>query len=214
MEHLSLHRPYDEIPHDYLDWEVMGMESCSFHAQNNVWINDDAPNTITVVMNCWWQNEAKIELETVAEVPSLTPGFLANHTNHAIHGIVTGIEVQPVEFDENGTPIVFTDVRIAVFDDLKGDYDEAFMVIRVQGGETNEYRSTVKGAPIFKMGETVLIFVNDKDPDDIYGDNYHVEGLQNGKYTILGSGLAVNQDAARVTTLDELKVLTQAALTD
>lgn len=217
MEHLSLYNrdSWGHQPRDYLDWEVAGMQSCSFHAQNQVWVNrDNAPNTVTIIMNCWWQEDEKIELDVVAEVPPLTPEFLANHTRHAIHGIVTGIETQPVEFDEAGAPGVFTHVRIAVFEDLKGVYDEAFMVVRVQGGETDEYRSTVEGAPMFELGETVLVFVDDKEPDSIYGDNYYVAGLQNGKYTILGSGLAINEDPDRTTTFDELKTIIEAALAD
>lgn len=217
MEHLSLYNTdrWDRQPRDYLDWEVVGMQSCSFHAQNMVWVNnDDAPNTVTIVMNCWWQEDKKIELDAVAEVPPFTPEFLANHTRYAIHGIVTGIETQPVEFDQAGVPNVFTHVRIAVFEDLKGIYDEAFMVIRVQGGETDEYRSTVEGSPMFELGETVLVFVDDKEPDSIYGDNYYVAGLQNGKYTILGSGLAISEDSDRTTTFDELKTIIKAALAD
>lgn len=217
MEQLSLYNPdsYGSQPRDYLDWEVAGMQSCSFHAQNQVWVNrDNAPNTVTVIMNCWWQEDEKIELDVVAEVPALTVEFLANHTRHAIHGIVTGIETQPVEFDEAGVPGVFTHVRIAVFEDLKGVYDEAFMVVRVQGGETDEYRSAVEGAPAFELGETVLVFVDDKEPDSIYGDNHYVAGLQNGKYTILGSGLAVNEDPDRTTTFDELKAIIEATLAD
>ena len=217
MEHLSLYNQDDgwRHTHDYLDWEVAGMQSCSFHAQNQVWTNsDNAPNTVTILMSCWWQEDEKIDLNAVAEVPPFTPEFLANHTRHAIHGIVTEIEVQPVEFNDAGLPNVFTHVRIAVFEDLKGVYDEAFIVVRVQGGETDEYRSTVEGAPVFKLGETVLVFVDDKDPDSIYGDNYYVAGLQNGKYSILGSGVAINEDPERTTTFDELKTMIGATLAD
>ena len=217
MEHLSLYdqNAWGRTPHDYLDWEVAGLQSCSFHAQNQVWTNNyDAPNTITILMNCWWQEDEKIVLDVTAEVPSYTPEFLANHTRHAIHGVVTGVEVQPVEFDEAGAPKIFTHVRIAVFEDLKGVYDEAFIVVRVQGGETDEYRSVVDGVPTFELGETVLIFVDDKVPDSIYKDNYSVAGLENGKYTIIGSGLALHEDLDRVTTFDELKMIIQAALAD
>ena len=39
-------------------------------------------------------------------------------------------------------------------------------------------------------------------------------GLENGKYTILGSGLTLHEDIDRVTTFDELKMIIQAALSD
>ena len=33
--------------------------------------NDDAPNTMTIVMNYWWQEDKKIALNAVAEVPPI-----------------------------------------------------------------------------------------------------------------------------------------------
>ena len=44
------------------------------------------------------------------------------------------------------------------------------ITVRVDWGKTDTEIVTYESAPRFKVGETVLIFVGDKEPDSIYGD--------------------------------------------
>lgn len=43
----------------------------------------------------------------------------------------------------------------------------------------------------------MLIFVADKEPESIYGDNYYVAGLQHGKYNLDESEQAKNKNSDR-----------------
>lgn len=39
-------------------------------------------------------------------------------------------------------------------------------------------------APKFEIDEKIFLFVAEKEPDSIYGDNYYVAGLELGKYNL------------------------------
>lgn len=210
-EYPSLHNFDHDHIRDYTNWKQDGIESCTMQAYNFLRHQESGPNTISVLINCWWFEDKE---RTVIEssLPELTPEFLANSTSHALLGVVTQINSVPVQYDEAGVQQVFTDVVIAVNEDLKGEYLDALITVRVDGGETDTGIVIHESAPRFKVGEMVFIFVGDKEPESIYGDNYHVAGQYQGKYSIQESGFAVNQDPGRSTTLDELRAIVGAAL--
>ena len=196
---------------DYTNWEQDGIESCTMQAHNFLRHQENGPSTISVLINCWWfEDRERITIES--SLPDFTPEFLANSSRHALLGVVTQINPVPVQYDEAGMQQVFTDVVIAVNEDLKGEYQDPLITIRVDGGETDIEIVVHESAPVFKVGEMVLIFVGDKEPDSIYGDNYYVAGQYQGKYSIQESGFAANKDPNRNTTMDELRAVVKATI--
>lgn len=160
---------------DYTNWSQAGIESCTMQAFNLLRHQENGPSTISIVINCWWFEDQKRTL-VKSTPPDATPEFLANSTRHALLGVVTQVNPVPVQYDEDGMQQVFTDVVIAVNEDLKGEYRDPLIAVRVDGGETDTEIVIYESAPKFKVGERVLVFVGDKDPDGAYGDNYHVAG--------------------------------------
>ena len=51
----------------------------------------------------------------------------------------------------------------------------------------------------------MLIFVADKEPESIYGDNYYVAGLQHGKYNLDKDGEAKNKNSDRNMSVKSLE---------
>ena len=196
---------------DYTSWSQAGIESCTMQAFNLLRHQENGPSTISIVINCWWFEDQKRTL-VESTPPDATPEFLANSTRHALLGVVTQVNPVPVQYNETGAPQVFTDVVIAVNEDLKGEYRDPLITVRVDGGETDTEIVIYESAPKFKVGERVFVFVGDKDPDGAYGDNYHVAGQYQGKYTVTESGLAVNRDHGRILTLDDLRAIVEATL--
>lgn len=83
--------------------------------------------------------------------------------------------------------------------------------IQAEDNEAGGYTVVSEIYPEFEVGETVFIFVGDKENDSIYGDNYYVAGLQHGKYNLDVDGQATNKDPARDITEERLKEIISAA---
>ncbi len=78
--------------------------------------------------------------------------------------------------------------------DFNGKYKQDTITVRVLGGLNNDYNMVYKNSPSFVVGDEIFIFVSEKEPNSIYGNNYYVAGLQHGKY-ILENGMYVNVDS-------------------
>lgn len=129
-------------------------------------------------------------------LPYYPMDFLAQKSAYVIRGTVEEMKPVPVTFNEFGSPQVFTDVVLNVKEDLHKRYTDEQITVRVRGGTSEGYKIISDSSPIFSIGENVLIFVADKEPTSIYGDNYYVAGLKLGKYFI-SNGIAHNVDSVR-----------------
>lgn len=125
---------------------------------------------------------------------------LSEGTQYAIVGKVTDIEAQREPFDAE-MDTVFSYVTIKVKEDLFGAYDQKYITVKVRGGETETMLTETDFSPEFQINEKVLIFVPEKEPDSIYGDNYYVAGHFQGKYK-LDNGNAERQDGKNHTEKD------------
>lgn len=130
-------------------------------------------------------------------LPGYTVDLLAAETSFAIKGTVTGLIDVPPVVDEVGIQNVFTDVVIDVKKDLSGKYTDDTITVRVQGGTIDNTEYVYESSPEFAIGEKVFIFVDEKEPESIYGDNYYVAGLQHGKYNLDDDGKAKNKNSDR-----------------
>ncbi len=140
--------------------------------------------------------ETKETFRIGASLPDFPLEVLAENTPFAIKGTV--IELIQIPIDENAfVKDVYTDVVIAVKEDLSGKYTEDTITVRIQGGETETAKYVYDGSPEFTLGEKVLILVADKEPESIFGDNYYVAGWQHGKYNLDQEGEAKNKDSDR-----------------
>ena len=188
---------------DHIKWERDGIEFCSLETTSHVRSADNGPNTLLITINCWWfddQKETIILNSTLADRPLES---LADEASHAILGVVT--QINPTSQNLTGyNRTVFTDVAIAVNENLKGTYEAPIITVRFEGGETQDLMVINKDAPRFKVGESVFVLVNEPEPDGIHGDRYSLAGLYQGKYTIEKSGFAENRDYNRSSSLGSL----------
>ncbi|CAE6502227.1 MAG: hypothetical protein QXE84_08195 [Candidatus Nitrosotenuis sp.] len=148
------------------------------------------------------------EIQTVVigqSLPDFPVEYLAEKTPYAIQGTVSDMISVPVQYDEVGIANVFTDVVIKVTKDLNQQYTDDRITVRIQGGQTDKYNFVYESSPTFTIGEKVFIFVAEKEPNSIYGDNYYVAGLQHGKYNLDEEGTAKNKDPNRNTSVKSLE---------
>jgi len=144
-----------------------------------------AISTTIIVNNT---NENNIESQKIVttihgSMPNYTLEMLAAGTEYAIIGEVQKIKPVIVETHTMG-PLVYSDVLVKVEKDLNKKYSDRKITVRIQGGELGDRKTISDSMPTFKIGERVMFFVPEKEPDSIWGDNYYVAGFYQGKYSL------------------------------
>jgi hypothetical protein len=76
-----------------------------------------------------------------------------------VHGVVTSVDAQTV----GSRRTIETVVTVRVVDALKGNV-ESTTVFRVPGGEVGRYRRVMVGAPEFREGDEVVVFLAGRAP--------------------------------------------------
>lgn len=128
------------------------------------------------------------------ELPQLTVDDLAKKAKFIIIGTVASSSAPIVSVDEvHTTTKAYTDVTINVEKDLKSQYTGNQISLRLQGGETDTVKVISENDPTFTAGERVLVFVNDKEPNTVWGDNYYTAGMMLGKYSLV-NGKAIGPE--------------------
>lgn len=191
-------------PSDSIVWEQDRVEYCDMYTINNARYPGHGPTTLTIVINCWWEDEVTILNATVDDRP--VEELIADAT-HGILGVVTQIDTIPYNATaNNGTEsvreTVFTEVDLVVNEDLRGTYNATLMTLRFEGGTVDNLRVVNPEAPQFELGEYVFVLVGEPDEDGYYS----IIGQINGKYVISGDG-ARTDHYERFTTIDELRAL-------
>lgn len=220
----NLLMPNFDGPRDGITWEQTGIEFCSIQTVNHARHPGHGPNTLSINIDCWWMDNI-ITLNTTGDDRPVEE--LAAESVHAILGVVTKINTVPYNVtmanatsvnatSVNGTDTVrgtiFTEVTVAVNEDLRGTYDAGLIMFRFEGGSIGDTRIINPDAPAFDLGEQVLVLVGEPDPDGYYP----IVGQVNGKYGVF-DGLAIvglydrynpyYYDEPRVNTMDELREL-------
>lgn len=108
--------------------------------------------------------------------------FLAQNTPYAIVGLVK--QITPIIVEDEGSKRVFSDITLDVQKDLNGNYKEKQITVRISGGSVDGITTVSDVDADFQKNERVLIFVAEKEPDSIWGDNYYVAGLYQGKFKL------------------------------
>lgn len=206
-EHLSLLSQDFHDVIDHIGWERDGIEFCSLVTTSHVRSAESGPNTLLITINCWWFDDQKETIVLNSTIADRSLDSLADEASHAILGVVT--QINPMTQNLTGdNRTVFTNVVIAVNENLKGTYYEAPLItIRFEGGETEDLIAINKDAPRFEVGESIFVLVNEPEPGGIHDDNYSLVGLYQGKYKIEKSGFAENRDYDRRSSLEEMCVL-------
>ena len=135
------------------------------------------------------ETQEKIVQVISGSMPNYTLEQLASGTKYAIIGKVTQITPIAVE-TERMEETVFSDVVVKVKEDLNGLYDKKEISVRIEGGTVDNLQTISEVTAEFEVGEKVLFFVADKDPDSMWGDNYYVAGGYLGKYSLDDNGNA------------------------
>ena len=102
---------------------------------------------------------------------------LVTTTPIIVHGRVTDVRAAYVD----GRRSVDTFVTVAADEYLKGDLGE-YVTFRVPGGELGRYRTIFVGAPAFRVGEEVVLFLKTS------GGVPFVAGLNQGAYRVVEDG--------------------------
>lgn len=205
-EHPSLlsrdfHRGFDHIK-----WERDGIEFCSLETTSHVRSAENGPNTLLITINCWWFDDQKETIVLNSTLADRQLDSLADEASHVILGVVT--QINPMLQNLTGSNrTVFTDVVIAVNENLKGTYEAPLITIRFEGGEAEDLIVVNKDAPRFEVGESIFVLVKAPEPGGIHDDTYSLVGLYQGKYTIGKGGFAENRDYDRSSSLENLRAL-------
>ena len=132
----------------------------------------------------------EIIVQTISgAMPNYSLEELAGETKYAIIGNVKEITSIIVETDRMNET-VFSDVVITVKNDLAGKYEKEEISVRIQGGTVGNFTTISEPSAKFIVGDDVLFFVADKEPDSMWGDNYYVAGGYLGKYHLSDDGIA------------------------
>ena len=128
------------------------------------------------------------------QLPALTVDDLTKKARFIIIGTVAENSEPIVSVDDRlAMTKAYTDVIINVDRDLKGEYSDKQIKVRVQGGETDTTKVVSEIDPVYNIGERVLVFVNDKEPSSVWGDNYYTAGMALGKYRLV-NGKAIGEE--------------------
>jgi hypothetical protein len=120
---------------------------------------------------------AALALSARAAATVLVPADLTELTRDAtaiVHGRVVEVRAEWLE----GRRAIDTYVTVAAATYLKGDLG-ASVTLRVPGGRMGAYRSFIVGAPVFNVGDEVVLFLGSQGPSVPY-----VLGLSQGAYRV------------------------------
>lgn len=123
---------------------------------------------------------------------------MVNGSQVIVHGVVTRVNAQIV----GSRRTIETVVTVQVLDTLKGA-GEATAVFRVPGGEVGRYRRVMVGAPSFREGDEVVVFLAGRPPamPMPFGLNQGVYRVARGADGAMVAPLVVD-DGARVVRGD------------
>ncbi len=80
------------------------------------------------------------------------------------------------------------DVTLSIENDLDEKYGKDTIVFRIYDSR-EEFGIGIEDEQRFEVGERVLVFIGEKEPDSVMGDAYLVSGVTQGKY-LLKDGIA------------------------
>lgn len=130
-------------------------------------------------------NSSTKSIEVSSSINKYTLDELTEQSKYIVVGKVESITpTQPITYDDLSITLVYTDVLINVERDLSGKLKDKQISIRTIGGESENLKVKADEEPQFSIGEKVLLFVSDKESNQILGDHYYVAGALQGKYKL------------------------------
>lgn len=124
-------------------------------------------------------------VEVDGELPPFTVDDLSKGAKYVVIGKVISITpTDKVSEEASKTSPIYSDVVIGVQRDLTNQFQDKQISVRIMGGQIGNTVVQAEHTPEFTIGEDVLVFVADKAPHTVWGDNYYVAGLELGKYRL------------------------------
>jgi len=102
---------------------------------------------------------------------------LVNVSTTIVHGRVTRVRTDWVD----GRRAIETSVTVAAEECLKGRVDET-VTVAVPGGQIGRYKTVFVGAPEFREGDEVVLFLR------AYGGRLFIVGLNQGAFRVAADG--------------------------
>jgi len=130
----------------------------------------NVPNTSEIIIDADWVN--------------LYPNFkeLADSSDLIIRGVVLDSISYKLELSEpTSAPLLLTNYTIKIEEIIKGYEDSEIINVRMTGGRLDGKVISVRGCPLMKKGETVILFLK-----RFAKDNYYVIGGPQGRFIIKG----------------------------
>jgi len=114
---------------------------------------------------------------------------LTANASHIITGKVLSVESHYTQDRQS----IYTEVIVAVGNQLKGNTNSPELTIRFPGGEMEDMGLWIEDSPVFHYGEDVILFLVRNDDG-----SYKVWDMHQGKYTVANdivveNGLAVGE---------------------
>ncbi len=79
---------------------------------------------------------------------------------------------------------MFNDITLDVEQELTNTYNDKQITFRTHGNYIVGIEADTISSKV-NVGDRLLVFLADKEPDSIWGDNYHVMGLTDGIFKIV-----------------------------
>ncbi len=227
---------------DSITWEQTGIEFCAIQTIHHARHPGHGPNTLSINIDCWWMDDITtlnatdddrpveelasesvhavlgvvIQTSAVPYNVTMSDAMVADTTatvSNATFANMTGVNATSTNATDTIRETIFTEVTVAVNEDMRGTYDAKLIMFRFEGGSIDDTRVINPSAPEFELGEQVLVLVGEPDPDGYYP----IVGQVNGKYSITDDGFAIvgprdryvpfDIGDDRSSTLDELRQL-------
>lgn len=99
-------------------------------------------------------------------------------------------------YEKENEKNIYTDIIIKVDKKIKNESTPAVLIVRILGGQVGEDKMLVEDEAKFEIGENVLLFLTEEDPDtdNSAGTHYRISGMKHGKFSITDDNQAVRSD--------------------
>lgn len=121
----------------------------------------------------------------LVETPGYTiDGALSKYAKYIVIGKVSKTTSDMYKDTVHSSIKVFNDITLDVEQELTNTYNDKQITFRTLGGSIAGIEADTIPSKV-NVGDRLLVFLADKEPDSIWGDNYYVMGLIDGIFKIV-----------------------------
>ncbi len=149
--------------------------------------------TVIIIYSAQVNNESDKEVINedtdifyLGETPGYTiDGALSKYAKYIVIGKVSKTTSDMYKDNMHSSIKVFNDITLDVEQELTNTYNDKQITFRTLGGSIVGIEADTIPSTKVNVGDRLLVFLADKEPDSIWGDNYYVMGLTDGIFKIV-----------------------------